>query len=210
MRLRSSLLHEAAKRTEKLKLLTKNLIKKMKISILIFILFVFNTSFSQIKNVEIVTKKNDTIKNVELKMGYISKINLEVLLQEKIVYINETGVKIKLLPIDVNSFSFTFEDEILRFENIQDRGFALEMYSNKLKLFKLITPAFNVYIIKKTDGKVIYMEAKGLSRLISKKEIGKELAGCEITLQKVEDNTLSIKGEAGVVELVKDYEMNCN
>ena len=54
------------------------------------------------------------------------------------------------------------------------------------------------------------MEAKGLSRLISKKEITKSMSDCKSTLQKVDDNTLSVKGETGVLELVKDYEMNCN
>ena len=54
------------------------------------------------------------------------------------------------------------------------------------------------------------MEAKGLSRLISKKEITKKMSDCQITIQKVEDKTLSVQGEAGVIELVKDYEMNCN
>ena len=182
----------------------------MKFTTLIILILGFCKSFSQIKNVEIITKKNDTIKNVELKMGHISKTNLEILLQEKIVYLDKTGSKIKLLSTDVNSFSFIYDDEVLRFENIQDRGFALEMYSNKLKLFKLITRAFNAYIIKKTNGKVIYMEAKGLSRLISKKEITKEISDCQSTIQKVEDKTLSVQGEAGVIELVKDYEMNCN
>ena len=182
----------------------------MKFLTLVLVFFGFCKSFSQIKNVEIITKKNDTIKGVELKMGHISKINLEVLLQEKIVYLDKTGSKIKLLPTDVNSFSFNFENEVLRFENIQDKAFALEMYSNKLKLFKFITRAFNIYIIKKSNGEVIYMEAKGLSRLISKKEITKAMPDCQSTLQKVEDKTLSVQGEAGVIELVKDYEMNCN
>lgn len=182
----------------------------MKFLTFVLVIFAFCKCFSQIENVEIITKKNDTIKSAKLKMGHISKTNLEVLLQEKIVYLDKDGAKIKLLPTDVNSFSFTYDNELLRFENIQDRGFALEMYSNKLKLFKLITKAFNVYIIKKPDGKVIYMEAKGLSRLISKKEIDKEMSDCQSTLQKVEDKTLSVHGEKGVIELVKDYEMNCN
>ncbi|TDP59461.1 hypothetical protein [Flavobacterium dankookense] len=182
----------------------------MKFLTLGLVIFGFCNSFSQIQNVEIITKKNDTIKNVELKMGHISKSNLEVLLQEKITYLDKQGDKVKLLPTDVSSFSFTYDNEVLRFENIQDRGFALEMYSNKLKLFRVKTNAFNVYIIKKSDGKVIYMEAKGLSRLISKKEIAKAIPDCQSTLQKVEDKTLTIQGEAGVIELVKDYEMNCN
>lgn len=182
----------------------------MRFLTLFIILFGCSNSFSQINNVAIVTKKNDTIKNVKLKMGHITKTNLEVLLQAKITYLDHEGSKITLVPADVNSFSYTYNDEVFQFENIQDKGFALLMYSNKLKLFKLITSAFNVYIIKKPDGSVIYMEAKGLSRLISKKEIKTELANCEITLQKVEDNTLTVQGEAGVIELVKDYEMNCN
>jgi hypothetical protein len=181
----------------------------MKYLALFVTVFGFNSMFSQIENVEIVTKQNDTLKNITLKMPHVMKINLITQLQEKIKYVGNDGSKKELLPADVSSFSLTYDNDILRFENIQDKGFAQEFYSNKLKLFRLVTPHYNVYIIKKPDGKVKYLEAMGLSRLISKKVISREMADCPITIKKVEDKVLSVHGEAGVIELVKDYEANC-
>ncbi|MNT35069.1 hypothetical protein D3C72_1710820 [compost metagenome] len=106
-----------------------------------------------------------------------------------------------------------YEGNILNYENIENKGFALIMYSNKLKLLKYVKPGYtsvNIYIIKRpNNGKVSYMEAMGLSRLISKKVITREITDCQSTIDKVEKKELAIQGESGVLELVKDYETSC-
>jgi hypothetical protein len=41
-----------------------------------------------------------------------------------------------------------------------------------------------------------------------KKVISREITDCPNTINKVESKELKISGEEGVIELVKDYEMN--
>jgi hypothetical protein len=53
------------------------------------------------------------------------------------------------------------------------------------------------------------MEAMGLSRLISKKVITREITDCPTILEKVENKILKINGEEGVIELIKTYESDC-
>ena len=53
------------------------------------------------------------------------------------------------------------------------------------------------------------MEAMGLSRLISNKVVLREISDCPVTMNKIETDELKIKGEEGVVSLIKDYEENC-
>lgn len=186
----------------------------MKKLIMIILLIVgINKSFSQITNVQIITKENDTLKNVELKINYFSKVELNYKLQEKLIVLDKNGSKKELLPSDVSSFSLKYEDNILNYENVENKGFALIMYSNKLKLLKYVKPGYtsiNIYIIKRpNNGKVSYMEAMGLSRLISKKVITREITDCQSTIAKVDNKELTIQGESGVIELVKDYETSC-
>ncbi|WP_264566677.1 hypothetical protein [Flavobacterium sp. N3904] len=184
-----------------------------KLIIIILLITGINKSFSQITNIEIITKENDTLKNVELKVNYLSKVELNYKLQEKLIVLDKNGNKKVLLPSDVSSFSLKYEDNILNYENVENEGFALVMYSNKLKLLRYIKPnysAIRIYIIKRpNNGKVSYMEAMGLSRLISKKVIAREITDCPSTIYKVESKELAIQGEAGVLELIKDYEASC-
>ncbi|HEX8574713.1 MAG TPA: hypothetical protein VF677_00310 [Flavobacterium sp.] len=185
--------------------------KKLIITIL-FILGI-NKTFSQISNVNIVTKQNDTLKNVVLKINYFSKVELNHKLQEKLVVLDKNGNKKELLPSDVTSFSLKYNNETLNYENVDNNLFALIMYSNKLKLLKYIKRGYtsiNIYIIKRpNDGKISYMEAMGLSRLISKKVINREITDCQSTIDKVDNKELKIHGESGVLELIKDYELSC-
>jgi hypothetical protein len=188
--------------------------QKMK-KLIITILFILgiNKTFSQISNVNIVTKQNDTLKNVVLKINYFSKVELNHKLQEKLVVLDKNGNKKELLPSDVTSFSLKYNNETLNYENVDNNLFALIMYSNKLKLLKYIKRGYtsiNIYIIKRpNDGKISYMEAMGLSRLISKKVINREITDCQSTIDKVDNKELKIHGESGVLELIKDYELSC-
>lgn len=182
---------------------------------ILFVLLIVGVSksFSQISNVEIITKQNDTLKNVNLKVNYFSKVELNYKLQEKLVVLDKDGNKKEFLPADVRSFSLKYNDNLLNYENVDDKGFALLMYTNKLKLLKYVKPghtSVNIYIIiRPNNGKISYMEAMGLSRLISKKVITREITDCQSTIDKVEKKELSIHGEEGVIELVKDYEASC-
>jgi hypothetical protein len=178
----------------------------------IFTLILFlliNNVFAQIRGAEIVTKQGDTLKNITLRMSEFSRITLVRQLQESIVYVDKGGNKKKLLPGDVSAFKVNYSGEVMKFENIEDRGFAQEMYSNKVKLFRVVNPSVNIYIIKKPDGKVSYMEAMGFSQLISEKVITREMSDCPETVKRVQDEILKVHGEKGVIELVKDYETTC-
>lgn len=182
-----------------------------KIYIIILLIFA-SKSFSQIFNVEIVTKQHDTLRNVNLKVNYLSKVELNYKLQEKLVVLDKDGNKKTYLPTDVISFRLKFEGTDLFYESIEGKLFAQPMYANKLKLYKFIKQAYtsvNYYIVVRPNGKVSYMEAMGLSRLISKKVISRELADCKSTIDKVENKELRIQGELGVIELIKDYEQSC-
>ena len=83
-----------------------------KITIIIAIILGINNSYSQVTNLEIVTKQNDTLKNVELKMNFFTRVELNYKLQEKLVIIDNAGNKKELLPSEVNSFSFKYDDDI--------------------------------------------------------------------------------------------------
>jgi hypothetical protein len=184
-----------------------------KITIIIAIILGINNSYSQVTNLEIVTKQNDTLKNVELKMNFFTRVELNYKLQEKLVIIDNAGNKKELLPSEVNSFSFKYDDDIYNYESLDNKIFAQPLYKNKLKLFRFIKSGYtsiNFYIIvRPNNGKISYMEAMGLSRLISKKVINREITDCPVTINKVESKELKINGEEGVVELIIDYETNC-
>jgi hypothetical protein len=182
--------------------------------ILGLVFFGINTSISQITDLEIVTKQNDTIKNVELKnVSTFTKISLTMSLQDKLVFKDSSGNKKELLPKDVQYFKLNYENEKYKFENVDDKGFALIMYEGKLKLLRYIKPGYTtvrIYIVKKPgNGKTLYMEAMGLGRLISKKVITREITDCPSLIEKVENKILKISGEEGVIELIKDYETSC-
>ncbi|RTY96878.1 hypothetical protein EKM02_14675 [Flavobacterium sp. RSP49] len=184
-----------------------------KLVIIIVLIVGINKSFSQVTDLKIITKQNDTLKNVELKINYFSRIELNYKLQEKLVISDVNGNKKELLPNDVSSFSFNYENKEYNYENVENKIFAQPLYKNKLKLFRFIKSGYtsiNFYIIvRPDDGKVSYMEAMGLGRLISKKVISREITDCPNTISKVESKELRINGEEGVIELIKDYEMNC-
>ena len=197
-----------------MKLFDKQLINHMKkLHYTLFLFFLVFKISGQNVQVDIITRQNDTIKEFRLKKDYLFE-NLMVLdLEKKLVVVNAKGEKREFLPNEVKSFSFTRENKRVEFIAIDDNLFGLLMYSNKLKLLKVIKPGYttvNFYVIvRPNNGKTSFMEAMGLGRLISKKVISREITDCPIILEKVENKILKISGEVGVIELIKEYESNC-
>jgi hypothetical protein len=197
-----------------MKLFDKQLINHMKkLHYTLFLFFLVFKISGQNVQVDIITRQNDTIKDFRLKKDYLFE-NLMVLdLEKKLVVVNAKGEKREFLPNEVKSFSFTRENKRVEFIAIDDNLFGLLMYSNKLKLLKVIKPGYttvNFYVIvRPNNGKTSFMEAMGLGRLISKKVISREITDCPIILEKVENKILKISGEEGVIELIKEYESNC-
>ncbi|WP_035671762.1 hypothetical protein [Flavobacterium sp. 83] len=184
-----------------------------KIYYTLFLFFLVFKISSQNVQVDIITKQNDTIKEFRLKKDYSFENSMVLDLEKKLVVVNVKGEKKEFLPNELKSFSFTRENKRVEFINIDDNVFGLVMYSNKLKLLKVIKPGYttvNIYVIvRPNNSKPSFMEAMGLGRLISKKVISREITDCPSVLEKVENKTLKISGEEGVVELIKDYESSC-
>lgn len=180
------------------------------------VLFIFLSAFKSIAqkvNIQIITKSNDTIKDYKIDGNYSSE-NLMVLdLENKLKVYDASNKKKEFLPTELKSFAFTNDGKLVDFITIEDKVFGLLLYSNKLKLFKVIKPghtAVNFYVVERpNNGKISYMEAMGLSRLISKKVITREMSDCPVVLEKVEKKILKINGQEGVIELVKSYEADC-
>ena len=161
---------------------------------------------------KIVTTQNDTLK-VKVITNKTSKIGFAQSIQTKIVVIGEDNLKKEYTPSEIKSIQVKLNNELIEFESVDDILFAELMYNNKLKLLKFIKKGYtsiNIYIIKRPNsGKSSYMEAMGLSRLISNKVVLREISDCPVTMNKIETDELKIKGEEGVVSLIKDYEENC-
>ena len=161
---------------------------------------------------KIVTTQNDTLK-VKVITNKTSKIGFAQSIQTKIVVIGEDNLKKEYTPSEIKSIQVKLNNELIEFERVDDILFAELMYNNKLKLLKFIKKGYtsiNIYIIKRPNsGKTSYMEAMGLSRLISNKVVLREISDCTVTMNKIETDELKIKGEEGVVSLIKDYEENC-
>jgi hypothetical protein len=179
----------------------------------LFLFFLVFKISSQNVQVNIITKENDTLKEFRLKKDYLFETLMVLDLEKKLVVVNGKGEKREFFPNEVKSFSFTRENKRVEFIAIEDNLFGLLMYSNKLKLLKVIKPGYtsvNFYVIvRPNNGKKSFMEAMGLGRLISKKVISREITDCPSVLEKVENKILKISGEEGVIELIKDYESSC-
>jgi hypothetical protein len=192
-------------------ILNKSKFMKKILKLLLFFISYFYCN-AQVNNVQIITKDNDTLKNVTLKMSTAFKHEFLNNLQQKIIYLDKDKNKVELLPSQVKSFKMFFDGEYMDFESIEDKGFAKLLYSNKIKLYQFIKYGYtsiHIFIIKRPNGKFSFMEAMGLSRLISKKVIKREITDCPKTLEKVENKELKIHGIEGVIELAVDYETNC-
>lgn len=176
-----------------------------------FFIISLKLCFSQVSDLQIITKQKDTIKNVVFE-GNINNATKRYKFQDKIVYVDSNMQSIKLLPAQVMSFSFKYNGQIVRYESRDDKIFALVLYSNKLKILRFVRPAYtpvDIYVVERPNGSTSFLEAMGLSRRISLKVIKRELFDCPNTISKVENDILKVQGEEGVLELFQDYEKNC-
>lgn len=169
--------------------------------------------FSQSTRVEVITKENDTLRNYYLNANYDFENIMVLDLEDKLKVKEANGKKKEFFPNELKSFSFLREGKKVVFVNLEDKAFGLEMYSNKLKLYKLIIGGYtpiNVYVIVRPNGgKISYMKAMGFPRLITKKVILQEISDCSAVTEKVEKNELKVRTEKGVIELVQSYESSC-
>lgn len=177
-----------------------------------FLLIGSSLCFSQMSQLEIVTKQNDTIKDIVFKRDDLTNPTKNYRFQDEIVYLNQKKETVKMLPSQVKSFSFKYSDEIVKYESREDKIFALVMYTNKFKVLRFqkrgYTPV-DIYVVERPNGKTSFLEAMGLSRRISLKVIKREFLDCPATIAKVEEDILKIQGEPGVLELIQDYEASC-
>ncbi|MFB9107748.1 hypothetical protein [Flavobacterium gyeonganense] len=179
----------------------------------IFIFLLSMQSIAQKVKIELITKNNDTIREYQIYSDYTFENSMVIDLQNKLVVYDAKDKKKEFLPSELKSFNFIRDNKRVEFINVEDKVFGFLMYSNKLKLVKAVSSGYTkVYffiVIRPNNGKTSYMEAKGLSRLISKKVITREITDCPQILEKVENKTLKINGEEGVIELIKEYESDC-
>lgn len=172
-------------------------------------LLISSISYSQ-RATQIITKNNDTINAANVKNKYVFNSDLTMSLQEKLVAVDKFGVQKEYYPRDLKSFILNFNDKSIQYESVEDKFFAQLMYADKIRLLNVNTRTNYIFIIERPNGgKTSYMEAMGLSRLISLKVITRELGDCPDIIQKVDDNKLKVHGMDGVIELAKYYEANC-
>ncbi len=184
----------------------------MKQVLIAILLITSHFCFSQFSKLEIITKKNDTIRNVALKNQDMGDPRKNYKLQDELAYTNMKREVFKLKPADVKSFSFMYGDDLVKYESKDDKIFALVMYANRLRLLRFQKPAFtpiDIYVVERPNGTTSFLEAMGLSRRISLKVITREMSDCPTTISNVENDILKIHGEPGILELVQDYEKNC-
>ena len=182
--------------------------RKLLVSVCIII---SNLCISQISQLRIITKQNDTISGA-FKHRYIMNPAKSYEFQDEILVLNRKLETVKMLPSQVKSFSFKWGEEVVTYESRDEKIFALVMYSNKLKLLRFSKRGYtsvDIYVIERPNGKISFLEAMGLSRRISLKVIKREMPDCPNTIENVKNDILKIQGEPGILELVKDYETNC-
>ena len=189
--------------------------KSTKIITTLFFLALYNISFGQKYYGQIITPKNDTL-NVEIKLDASSfNVNRLIYLQDKISVVKKDGVTLTYLPKDLKSFKIKLEKETVFFESVDESSFAQILYSNKIKLYKILNKISNshiirLYVIKKPNNKDYYkMPAMGLSRLITKDAILPVIEDCKISYEKIKKDEIKIKDEKILVEFIKDYENTC-
>ncbi|KRD10078.1 hypothetical protein ASE21_10165 [Flavobacterium sp. Root901] len=184
-----------------------------KIIIPFFLLIFCNISFGQKYFGQIVTPKNDTL-TVEVKLEGFFNVNRLINLQEKISVV-ENGVTKIYLPKDLKSFKIKLEKEIIPFESVDNKAFAQILYSNKIKLYKILNQIshshiIRIYVIKKPNNiNYMKMPAMGLSRLITKNDMLPAIEDCKSSYEKIKNDEVKIKDEKVLIEFIKDYETSC-
>ncbi|MFB9078908.1 hypothetical protein ACFFLS_10585 [Flavobacterium procerum] len=163
---------------------------------------------------EIVNIKNETLP-VEIILDASSfNVNRLIKLQDKITVI-QNGTKLEYLPKDLKTFKIELEKETITFESVDEAIFAQGLYSNKVKLYKILKQISHghivrYYVIKKPNiNNLAQMPAMGLSRLIKKDAMLPAIEDCKISYDKVKNDEIKIKDEKILIDFIKDYESNC-
>lgn len=118
------------------------------------------------------------------------------------------------MPKDLKSFKIRLEKEIIPFESVDETAFAQILYSNKIKLYKVLNKIshshiIRIYVIKKADKNYVKIPAMGLSRLITKNDMLPAIEDCKTSYDKINNDEIKIKDEEVLIEFIKDYETNC-
>ncbi|WP_125719683.1 hypothetical protein [Flavobacterium ustbae] len=186
----------------------------LKITLTFFLFSIYTTSSAQEYFSQIVTVKNDTL-DVKIKIdASSSNVNRLLYVQDKISVIHN-GVTSTYFPKDLKSFKIKLEKETVNFESVDDLSFAQVLYSNKVKLYKVLNKISHshivrLYVIKKPNNSNYFkMPAMGLSRLITKDAMLPAIEDCKPSYDKIKNDEIKIKDEKILVEFVKDYESNC-
>jgi hypothetical protein len=176
-------------------------------------LLLANVSLSQYKGT-LITQENDTIL-VKIKFDVSDyNVNRLMYLQDEIITFRNNEKKI-YVPAELKSFTIDINYKLITFDNINDTYFAERLYLNNVRLNKLVMQishghTIRYYIIKRPNQPIKKMiPALGLSNLITKKAMLKEIDDCKISYDKINNNEYKIKDEDYLIEFVKDFEKNC-
>lgn len=176
-------------------------------------LLLTNLLHSQFKGT-LITKENDTLQ-VRIKFeADLLDVNKLMSLQDGIITYRNNEKK-TYLPEDLKSFTIDINYQLVTFDNINDSCFAERLYSNKVRLNKFIKKisqslTMRYYTIKRPNKPIeTVIPAKGLSNLITKNALLKEIGDCQISYDKISNDEFKIKDEEHLIEFVKDFEKNC-
>ena len=86
---------------------------------------------------EMVNVKNETFPVQIILNASSFNVNRLIGLQDKITVI-QNGGKLEYLPQDLKTFKIELEKETITFESVDETIFAQALYSNKVKLYKLL------------------------------------------------------------------------
>ena len=184
-------------------------------SILTFLFLSFCTiTIGQNYKGEIVNVKNKTFPVQIILNASSFNVNRLIGLQDKITVI-QNGGKLEYLPQDLKTFKIELEKETITFESVDETIFAQALYSNKVKLYKLLkkishSHIVRYYLIKRPNNSNIeQMPAMGLSRLITKDAMLPAIEDCKVSYDKIKNDEVKIKDEKILIDFIKDYESNC-
>lgn len=178
-----------------------------------FFSFFVNEIYSQKYNGYVITVNNDTIKTkIEFTRGAFD-VNRLRFLQDKVVTYKDNQKRI-YLPYELLSFQIELDYQLITFDNIDDTTFGQRLYSNNVRLNKLVYVTggtiFTYYMIKRPNSDIVNrFQALGLRNLVSKKTMLKEMWDCKISYDIIKNNEMRIKDEQALIDFVIDFEKNC-
>jgi hypothetical protein len=185
--------------------------------LLLIVLIAQTVAFGQSKYYGIVvTKQNDTLRNVEFKLEGSFEVHKLLSVQRKTTVLLNNEL-VEYYPKELKYFKFMLGGVIYIFDNVDDKFFAQRMYVGNVKLHKVLREVnvypnrniFRHYLIRRPNGVNSELVAMGLSRLITKKTMLPAIEDCKVSYDKIDNDIIKIKDEDKLIEFVKDYENNC-